>query len=244
MITHSFSSRFPRSAYPLFGFLLLALILCLTACPTEADDTWGGPVLKVTIPLNSADGGAQYYSLTTGEQVDPGSSGWDLGFYSTDNTPSIFTNSGDTAAHLGSGGRGGVWYADKSLGDAGPEDGKAEGEYAAYVTDVERWGKTMGVPAVQWMNIMTYLGFPGGDGTEADPFTPHEMTDMASYEGYNFDRKQFYRWYSMPPKYSPTGQVYIIRHGDGAGRSKIRVGDIYLEGPYTHYVFEVEYDNF
>jgi hypothetical protein len=228
-----------------YAFIFLLLALCFTACPVEPDDEWGGPVLNVTIPLNDYDGEGQYYSLLTGKQVDPHSPDWDLGFYSIDNTPSIFTNSGATAELLQSGGQGGVWYSDKSLEDAGPEDRKADGEYADYVTDVERWGKTMGAAAIpQRMNIMTYLGFPYGTGAEADPFLPHEMKDMGSYEGYNFNKKQFYRWYSMPPKYSPTGQVYIIRHGDGAGRSKIRVGDIYLEGPYTHYVFEVEYDNF
>jgi hypothetical protein len=220
--------------------------LCLAACPAEAGDSWGGPVLKATIALNSGDEGAAYYSLLTGEPADPGSPDWDIGFYSTDNTPSIFTNSGDTAAYLGSGGQGGVWYTDRALEDAGPEDRVTEnlGEYAPYTADLRRWGKTMGVPTVQRMNIMTYLGFPGGTGTEADPFTPHDMVDMGSYEGYNFNKKQFYRWYSMPPKYSPTGQVYIIRLGNGAGYAKLKVNDIYLEGPYTHYVFEVYYENF
>jgi hypothetical protein len=220
------------------------LSLCLAACPTEPGDSWDGPTLKVTISLNSGNGGALYYSLATGEQADPGSTAWDLGFYSVDNTPSIFTNSGDTAALLQSGGQGGVWYADKSLEDARAEDRKADGEYAAYVADVCRWGKTMGVPAIQRMNIMTYLGFPGGTGTEEDPFVPRTMTDMGSYVGYNFDKKQFYRWHSMPPKYSPTGQTYIVKRGDGSGYSKVRISDIYLEGPYTHYVFEVQYQNF
>jgi hypothetical protein len=223
---------------------LVLAALCCVACPVETGDSWNGPFLKVVIPLNSGDEGAEYYSLATGEQADLGSPNWDLGFYSTDNTPSIFTNSGDTAALLHSGGQGGVWHADKSLKDAGPDDRKAEGEYAAYTTDVYRWGKTMGVPALQRMNIMTYLGFPGGSGTEADPFVPHEMEDMASYVGYNFDKKQFYTWYSMPPKYNPTGHTYIIRRGDGGGYAKVRISDIYLEGPYTHYVFEVQYENF
>jgi hypothetical protein len=173
-------------------FVLLVLAaLCFSGCPAEPDDTWGGAVLKVTILLNDYDGEGKYYSLVTGEQVDPRSAAWDLGFYSIDNTPSIFTNSGATAEYLESGGQGGVWYSDKSLEAAGPDDRKADGEYADYVTDVYRWGKTMGFPTVQRMNIMTYLGFPGGTGTEADPFTPHEMKDMGSYEGYNFDKKQF-----------------------------------------------------
>jgi hypothetical protein len=228
-------------------FLVTVIALCLAACPVEPDDFWTGPVLKVAIPLNDYDGEGQYYSLVTGEQADPHSPEWDLGFYSIDNTPSIFTNSGDTAALLQSGGDGGVWYADKSLEEAGPEDRKAGGEYADYVYDVCRWGKTMGVPAVQRMNIMTYLGFPGGTGTEDDPFLPHAMEDMATYKGYDFNKKQFYTWYSMPPKYSPTGQTYIIRRGNGGGYSKIRVSEIYLERPYgpnTEYVFEVQYENF
>jgi hypothetical protein len=227
----------------LCGYAFLSL--GLAACPTEVNDEWSGPVLKVTIPLNSGDEGAVYYSLTTGEEADPHSTVWDVGFYSIDNTPSIFTNSGDTAALLQSGGQGGVWYSDRSLEDAGPEDRKADGEYADYVTDVYRWGKTMGATAIpQRMNIMTYLGFPYGTGTEADPFLPHEMEDMATYKGYDFDKKQFYTWYSMPPKYSPTGQTYIIRRGNGGGYSKIRVSDIYLDNNYTNYVFEVQYENF
>jgi hypothetical protein len=214
----------------------------------EPDEGWTGPVLNVTIRLNSGDEGAVYYSLTTGKEADSHSPDWDLGFYSIDNTPSIFTNSGDTAALLQSDGNGGVWYTDKSLEDAGRDDGRAGGEYAAYVTDVYRWGKTMGANAVrQQMNIMTYLGFPGGSGTKADPFTPHEMKEMGSYVGYDFDKKQFYKWYKMPPIYSPTGQTYIIRHGDGGAYSKIRVSDIYLElhsGNIYDYVFEVQYENF
>jgi hypothetical protein len=73
------------------------------------------------------------------------------------------------------------------------------------------------------------------------------MEDMATYKGYDFDKKQFYTWYSMPPKYSPTNQTYIIRRGNGGGSSKIRVCEIYLERPYgpnTEYVFEVQYENF
>jgi hypothetical protein len=194
--------------------------------------------------------GAVYYSLSTGEQAEPHSPDWDIAFFCVDRIPSILTNSGVTAAHLGSGGDGGVWYSDKSLEDTGPNDGRAEGEYAAYVTDVERWGKTMSEPARQRMNIMTYLGFPYGTGTEAEPFLPHEMEDMGTYKGYNFDKKQFYWWYSMPPTYSPTEQAYIIRHGNGLGFSKIRVSDIYLEAVpdadwnYTwYYQFEVQYEH-
>jgi hypothetical protein len=245
-----FTSLFSARSLPILCVNLFIFLagLCFTACPTEPGDSWTGPVLKVTIPLNDYDGEGHYYSLITGEPTDAASPDWDLGFYSIDNTPSIFTNSGDTAALLQSGGQGGVWYSDKALEDAGPDDRRADGEYAAYVTDVYRWGKTMGVPTLQRMNIMTYLGFPGGTGTEADPFLPHTMIDMATYEGYNFDKKQFYRWYSMPPKYSPTGQTYIIRRGNGAGYSKIKISDIYLEGPYDKtkydYVFEVQYENF
>jgi hypothetical protein len=145
-------------------------------------------------------------------------------------------------------GQGGVWYSDKSLENAGTEDRKADGEYADHITDVERWVEVMGPPTIpQRMNIMTYMGFPYGTGTEDDPFLPYEMEDMATYKGYDFDKKQFYTWYSMPPKYSPTGQTYIIRRGDGGGYSKIRVSEIYLErsdGPNTEYVFEVQHENF
>jgi hypothetical protein len=241
-------ARLPRLRGFSFLFLVFASI-SFTACPVEDDGGWAGPTLKVVIPLNSGDAGARYYSLADGEEVtgaDIAGQNWDLGFYSMDSTPSIFTNSGATAAHLGSGGQGGVWYSDRALEDAGPEDGKADGEYAAYVADVERWVQVMGPPSgPQRMNIMTYLGYPGGDGLTKDTlFVPNEMKDMGSFVGYGFDKKQFYSWHSMPPVFSPTGQTYIVRHGDGAGRSKIRVADIYPEGYYEYYVFEVQYENF
>jgi hypothetical protein len=76
-----------------YAFLFL-FALCLAGCPVEPDDEWGGAVLKVTILLNDYDGEGKYYSLVTGEEADPHSANWDLGFYSIDNTPSIFTNSG------------------------------------------------------------------------------------------------------------------------------------------------------
>jgi hypothetical protein len=259
--TENFSLLPPHFSLFPFSLLLFFAGLCLTGCPTEADEGWTGPVLKVTIRMpdgleSSADiydtfAGAVYYSLKTGQQADPHSQNWDIAFFCVDRTPSILTNSGVTAASLVSGGNGGVWYSDKSLEDAGPDDRKAGGEYDAYIIDVERWGATMSEPARQRMNIMTYLGFPYGTGTEADPFLPHTMEEMGTYRGYNFNKKQFYWWYSMPPKYSPTGQTYIIRHGDGVKFSKIRVSDIYLEAVpdaqwvYTwYYVFEVQYANF
>jgi hypothetical protein len=46
----------------------------------------------------------------------------------------------------------------------------------------------------------------------------------------------------MPPAYNPTGQVYIIRHGDGVTYSKVQLSDVYREpGPPSSFALRLTY---
>jgi hypothetical protein len=47
----------------------------------------------------------------------------------------------------------------------------------------------------------------------------------------------------MPPKYTPTNQVYIVRHGDGQSYSKVQLSEVYLEsGNPSHFVMQVRHE--
>jgi hypothetical protein len=73
-------------------------------------------------------------------------------------------------------------------------------------------------------------------------FKYHVPGDMAVYSPYDFNKKQAYRMVGMPPNYTPTSQVYIIRHGDGEQYSKVQVSEVYLEsGSPSHFVMRVRH---
>jgi hypothetical protein len=89
------------------------------------------------------------------------------------------------------------------------------------------------------MNIMTYFGFPGGDGlTDETAFTVNPYTPpdpLSSYIFYDFDKKAAYTDYgNMPPNLGPTGQVYIIRHSDGSTYSKLQITGFTLNANMTY----------
>jgi hypothetical protein len=66
---------------------------------------------------------------------------------------------------------------------------------------------------------------------------------MAVYSPYNFDKKQAYRMTGMPPNYTPTKQVYIVRHGDGEGYSKVQLSEVYREpGEPSEFVMRVRHE--
>jgi hypothetical protein len=73
----------------------------------------------------------------------------------------------------------------------------------------------MGAPTLNRINVITYIGY--GSGTGETPETA--LTD------YQYNRQQFYNadLSSMPPIYSTTKWVYIIRHGSGAEYSKLQI---------------------
>jgi hypothetical protein len=92
--------------------------------------------------------------------------------------------------------------------------------------------------------VITYAGYPSGDGlTPETRFEYYMPGDMAIYQPYDFNKKQSYTMRSMPPNYTPTRQVYIVRHGDGVGHSKLQMSELYLErGGSSQYVIHLQYE--
>jgi hypothetical protein len=193
---------------------LAALVLSLSACPPEAKPI-SGPEAVITAVENA---GPVYFSFSRGTIVDAteaASTGWDLAF---SYTRMIHTNSGDTAAALNSGGQGGVWAAPE-LTDINAAISPDDADFSLpFATDTSRWtspAAEMGEPVLNQLNVITYVGYGQGGGlTKEDPLT-----------GYKYNARQYYsaNLSTMPPVYSVTRQVYIVRHGDGEHYSKMQI---------------------
>jgi hypothetical protein len=178
--------------------------------------------------------GPVYYSLRTGRQAaDPASQDWDIGF---ERPRLIYTNSGETAAVLNSGGRGGVWHTEKTdLAGTEPEDAvKNDPLYVPYNTDALRWieGAMLKPASSRRINVMTFTGYGNEDKKDG------KTKAAALSASFRYNKKQFYAARGMPPSYSLTSRVYIIRHGDGGGESKlqIRVYESQSRGDADHYL--------
>ncbi|MDR0389746.1 MAG: hypothetical protein LBH73_06725, partial [Spirochaetaceae bacterium] len=66
--------------------------------------------------------------------------------------------------------------------------------------------------------------------------------NLPAYIPYLFNKRQAYTMRGMPPAYNPTGQVYIIRHGDGVTYSKVQLSDVYREpGPPSSFALRLTY---
>jgi fumarate reductase flavoprotein subunit len=191
--------------------------------------------------LYFSDGDKKYFSFSTGKELDPAKSStaeWDLALDSQGFWVNIYTNSGATAQTLGpTGGQGGVWFTNKkdfdgaAFADRVTDFSGLNAEFAPYVTDVARYQGSMdGTGTPVSMNMMTYYGFYSGTGTQTDPFAIHPDTPARPF--FSFNRKGYtYSPAGMPPKWYPTGQVYLIRHADGASYSKFQVTAItYISG--------------
>jgi hypothetical protein len=228
----------------LYGNLLLFLLLaptslCFTACPVEMPEEEGFTV-KLRI---YGDDGTKYYSLSTGEEITGAAiagKNWDIALEAHDSSFFVLTNSGVSAERAGSGGSGAVWYTEEFDFDrAGLNDRVTDnlGHLADYTSDQKRYAMVMSSAAEEYLNVMTYLGYPESDKPESNGLTMEthfkrkepDSSGMASYVPYLFDQKQFFSMRGMPPNYTPTYRVYIVRHGSGADYSKIQVNDVYLE---------------
>jgi hypothetical protein len=219
------------------GFLVL---LCAAAlflgCPTESDDDDGdGKNYGVGSPqersVSATTGTPVYFSFTTGAEVtdaaEIASKNWDIAFQ-----PSrmIYTNSGGTAALVSSKGLGGVWYTDKtnfsavSSTDAVPLSWENTEEYLEFGTDVVKY---TGSSTFNRYNIMTYWGFPGGTGTQSDPYTTNPYSPSADFVPYSYNKKNYISMITMTgpngAEYALSNQVYIIKHGDGIHYSKLQI---------------------
>lgn len=218
------------------GFLvLICTTLLFLGCPTEPEDNTnygtGEPKeLNVTV-TSSTD--AVYYSLATGQQVSDAakiaSKEWDIAFQ---RSRMIYTNSGATADATTSGGLGGVWFTNKTdFGGVSDEDEVETtgnyAEYADFTADVVKYTSTT---ASSRFNVMTYWGFKSGTGTSEDPYTTYAMTDFedtTKFVPYGYNKKNYIKMTQMIPSasFELTGQVYIIKHGDGEHYSKVQIID-------------------
>jgi hypothetical protein len=199
----------------------------------------------------------RYYSLSTGAEVtSPSGGNWDIALESHGGAFFILTNSGatavETAAWTGAvqSGQGRVWYTGSTDFDAVSAASQAvipavDSEYAPYTEDAERWVTAMAAdPVRQFLNVMTYAGYPTGsgvypptgDGSGLSPENCFKRYDVgsggmsASYSPYLFNKKEaYYMGGGMPPSYSPTKRVYIVRHGDGVKHSKVQLSEVYRE---------------
>jgi hypothetical protein len=212
----------------------MSAALVFAGCSESGDN---GIVQWETLSVRVEAGQTKYYSLKTGKEVsDPTSTAWDIAFERGSGmgavARTIYTNSGASAAAAGSSGAGGVTFGGSTNFDsvtAITGDWRTGGEYGEFKTDVKKWvsastDQNDGVE--RRLNVMTYLGYPVGDG--ASQATSYAARNIAppfddTTKAYDYDKKQFYTSGNMPPKYSLTNEVYIIKHGDGAGYSKIQI---------------------
>jgi hypothetical protein len=221
--------------------------LLFAGCPNAAGGTGGlllngggggggggttaAPALDTELRFNQNDP-LRYFSLTTGEEVPAGrkdTADWDIAV-EYDGFIQIYTNSGDSGP--GSGGvtfTGKTDFADVALADGVTEFTGEYAEYAPYTEDVTRWVGSMGSASQTIMNVMTYLGYISGSGTQESPFSPSPFAvGDSSKKMYAFNKKQCYdhRGGTMAPLYDPTLQVYVVTHADGIAKSKFQLSGV------------------
>jgi hypothetical protein len=166
-------------------------------------------------PITVVPGKTRYFSLADGKEVsNPKTKDWDIAF---DYNRLIYTNSGDTAADLESGGLGGVWCSGQTGFDAVTSKDGADFTLP-FASDTKRYtnpAAEMGAPTENRLNVITYVGYGSGDGKTGDT----ALTD------YLYNQQQFYiaDLSTMPPAYNLTKRVYIIKHGNRTDYSKVQI---------------------
>jgi hypothetical protein len=241
-------------AFLLFTLCFIFLLsLCFIACPTEAEEEpFDG--IEIGLPIDGS-GTRHYYRLSPRQEVTPSGSNWDIALEAHDGAFFILTNSGDTAAALGAGasGLGGVWFTESTSFDAvTSKDQRVQSpagdlaDLADYTTDKKRYVMVMAAePVEQFLNVITYAGYISGNGmTPEDPFQYNavDMSNLASFIPYRFNKREAYSMKGMPPVYTPTMRVYVVRHGDGTAYSKLQLSEIYREpGTPSRFVMKLRH---
>jgi hypothetical protein len=233
-----------------FGFLVLICAAALfLGCPTDPEEE-GGETFGVSV---TADDGTKYYSLRTGEVVELEASKattneWDIAFK---RTRLILTNSGDSGT-----GAGGVWYTGTDNFDTVTlSDKGADG--TPYSTDTNKYvwtGMGAAPTAPTPLNVMTFVGYGYGNGASAavptltgsppyDPARDGAYPVPGAFTSYLYNADQYYD--SVPhegaPVFDPNNKVYIIKHGNGSGYSKIQVTGYSYGGTPTADEFVIKY---
>lgn len=238
------------------GALILLCAVLFMGCDTTTgggDD--GGKYLSA---VEVASNEIVYFSLRTGETVEASEANttdWDIAVTRTSdgNMPPkgvyrlVLTNSGVTATEKVSSGAGGVWYTGttdfKAVTNADIARVIADSTEPnnTYHEDVTRYvDAAMGGPAsplARAMNVMTYVGYDNEtvnqDGTTEGKYFSNN---------YTYDKKQFYLRNSSDA-FVPTYQVYIIKHADESGYSKIQIEYEYVSGSPAKDRYLIKYKN-
>jgi hypothetical protein len=228
-----------------FPVLICTAVLFL-GCPTDPaeEPNYGGEEKTLAVQVATSDG-TVYYSLSTGEKVT-GTDSWDIAFK---RSRLIFVNSGATPEYKGtddvpyvtSTGSGGVWYVTKTdLADVTRDDAvENDALYGPYNKDVIRYIAGMGgTAAASRINVMTFVGY----SNEAD--NDGLTAEKAFSASYQYNKKQFNIGEGMPPVFSVTNQIYIIKHGDGSKYSKIQITAYQSDTATNTDTYQIKYQNF
>lgn len=243
------------------NFWIPALVLAalLAACENGETDPGSGTTgtagegdfnVVIHYVTRTDDTGLKLFSFSQGKEIPvskKNTAEWDIGIEQRQGFLYIHTNSGASAQAWGSNGQGGVWFTDTADYDAvGSLDDRVtdltgdNAAYADYVTDTMRWQKAMSVNVEGVMNIMTYYGYRDAvnyDGTSEAKSFQWSLPGPPANPFYEFNKKAFARVSGgMPPPWEETGQVYVIRHGDGETYSKLQFYDVYYWSGYNYRV--------
>jgi hypothetical protein len=198
------------------------------------DDYTGATAFTVEVPSPATT--VLYFSfaagLEAGDEITSGginSTGWDIAFT---NGRLIYTNSGDTATAVSSGGVGGVWFTGQTLFQ-NTDDFVTGPYYATDKTYSVNASATAESPSGQGMptsksrlNVMTYMGYGfgngrgDGDNDNSDGDSGAEDTPLGDFK---YNAMGFYKSGAEMGSYIMTNRVYVIKHGDGAGYTKIQI---------------------
>jgi hypothetical protein len=239
------------------ALILLCFAALLLGCPTEAEEEEQQQVETLNAVVVEA-GETKYFSLTTGQRIpddQKNTTNWDIAFT---RTRLILTNSDETATAVGSLGEAKVWYtgktdfADVTLDDKGADN-------AAFSTDTGYYvwtGMGAAPTAKSILNVMTFVGYQYGNGQSAaiptlqgdapyDPERDGAYPQPGAYTGYMYNGNQYYSQShgggSGGPIFGSSNKVYIIKHADGSGYSKVQFTYEYLTSPARD-AFAVQYE--
>lgn len=210
-----------RIQYKFLSFILLAIIsFALSGCEDATASNSAALSGVEVLFVGSSD--TIYIDLDNEASTvsDSGSTDWDIGFTGGRR---VLTNSGDSA--LSSGAEGGVFYTGTTDFDADLSTVLAEAKVILedsssdwdtyHHSDKYCWTtpSTSGMdPAEDPLNVMNYIGYGSGSGTESSPYT-----------NYQYDADMFYTMPGTMGVYEVTNNVYIIRHGDGSRYSALQI---------------------
>jgi hypothetical protein len=205
-----FLEDFMKTKTIAFSLLAGFALVLLAGCDASGSRTQTPSEDSIVIEVGS--GQTKYYSLDPVREVTGSaaiaSTGWDI---AVQPGRIIQTNSGSTASALSSGGQGGVWHTEKTdITATALGDRVITGDFASWSTDTLKFvAGQMGAPNLQTVNVMNHFAWSTGDGDSAQT-----VFTGAQYNGKGFISATPGK---MPPDFSVTNRVYIIKRGSSNG---------------------------